>query len=141
MFESAVEAVRQKNFEQAVALYREAGEYFEQVSYMKNCRCPKISKNADHNAKLSRERADKYQAHAKELKCYDEYNKARAIYREADAHCKNREWDQAIAALEEAAQIWDSVGAATQSENGKKAIGMAEKCRKAISDIRQLQQQ
>ncbi len=142
--ESAKEAVNQKNYDRAAELYKGAAEYYEQVANMQNCRCPKISGSSQYNAKLCRERAYKYQEmmkeYATEVKLYEEYNQAKEKYNKGNSYAKNRQWDKAVVAFEEAAQIWESVGAATQSENSKRALRAAKQARDAANLARKYQQ-
>jgi hypothetical protein len=144
IFESAREAAKQKNYDRAAELYTEAAAYYGQVANMRNCRCPKIAGTSQNNANLSREMANKYQEMAKEYatekKLYEDYNKAMAKFNEGNNYARNREWDKAIAAFEEAALIWEGVSAATQSENGKRAVEAAKQARDAANLARQYQQ-
>jgi tetratricopeptide (TPR) repeat protein len=144
VFESAREATKQNNYDSAAELYQEAAAYYGQVATMQNCRCPTIAGTSQRNANLSRELAKKYQERAKdyatEKKLYEDYNKAMEKYKEGDTYARNREWDKAIAAFEEAARIWDGVSTATQSENGKKAAKAAQQARDAANLARQYRQ-
>lgn len=140
-FESAKEAVGQKNYDRAAELYKEAAEYYEQVAHMQNCRCPKIVGASQKNAILCRKWADTCQKvmedYKKEVKLYEEYVRAQEKYNEGNNYAQNRAWDKAIAAFEEAAQIWEDVSAATQSENGKRAAVSAQQARDAANLARQ----
>jgi tetratricopeptide (TPR) repeat protein len=123
-FASAREASIQKNYDRAAELYEEAGKYYEEVANMQNCRCPEVPKNAQGNAKLSRDAAAQARLAA-------QYRVAMGKYDEGTAFANKMKWDEAIAAFEEAAQIWDGVGAATQSELGKTALESANTARDA----------
>jgi len=123
-FASAREASIQKNYDRAAELYEEAGKYYEEVANMKNCRCPKVPKNAQENVNLSRNAAA-------EARLAAQYRVANAKYDEGTAYTKKMQWDEANAAFLEAAQIWDSVGGATQSELGKTALESANVARDA----------
>ena len=145
VYNSAIEAIKQKDFDRAVDLFNEAAEQYEQVVDMENCRCPKIAGISQNKANRSREMADKYQEvgeeYAAELQLYEEYNQAKEKFIEGNAYARNREWDNAIAAFEEAAQIWESVGGATQSENGKRALKSAKQARDAADLARKYQKE
>ena len=78
--------------------------------------------------------------YATEVGLVEEYNQAKEKYNEGNTYARNREWDKAIAAFEEAVQIWESVGAATQSENGKRALKGAKQARDAANLARKYQQ-
>lgn len=144
IFESAKEATSKNNYDRAAELYKEAAEYYEQVAHMQNCRCPKIAGASQNNANLCRKMADRCQTimedYAKEVKLYEEYNRAREKYNEGNNYAQNRAWDEAIAAFEEAAKIWEDVSAATQSENGKRAAAAAQQARDAANLARQYKQ-
>jgi tetratricopeptide (TPR) repeat protein len=143
LFGSAGEAGNQKNYDRAIELYEEAAKYYEKLANMKNCRCPIIHRNAPGNAKISRENAAKWRKAVKEyeteLKFVEQYNRANKKYKEGDTHARNRQWDKAIAAFEEAGRMWDSVGAATQSETGKKALKSAKLARDSANLARSYQ--
>lgn len=79
----------------------------------------------------SKRNAEKYQEYSTELRLLEEFNSASEKYNQGNAYARKREWDKAITAFEEAAQIWESVSAATQSENGKRASAMARQARGA----------
>lgn len=144
IYESAKEAAGQKNYNLAVELLHEAEEYYDQVANMEGCRCPKISEASQKNATLCRERADKYQEfmhnYESEMRLYDDYNQAKELYNQGNAYARKKEWDKAIAAFEEAAEIWESVGASTQSENGRRALKSAKQARDAASLARKYKQ-
>jgi len=144
IFESAKEAAKQKNYDAAIELYQEATAYYGLVANMRNCRCPKIAGSAQYNANLSREMANKYREIAKEYaaekRLYDDYNKAMEKFNEGNTYARNREFDKAIAAFEEAASIWEGVSAATQSENGIRAAKAAQQAHDAANLARQYQQ-
>lgn len=145
VYNSAIEAIKQKDFDRAVELFNEAAEQYDKVADMENCRCPKIPGNSQKKANRSREMADKYQEvgeeYAAELQLYEEYNQAQEKFIEGNTYARNREWDNAIDAFEEAAQIWESVGGATQSENGKRALKSAKQARDAADLARKYQQE
>jgi tetratricopeptide (TPR) repeat protein len=144
IFDSAKKAANQKNYNRAAELYENAAKYYDKVANMRNCRCPKIYRTSKNNAKISGENADKHRKwmkeYATEVGIIEEYNQAKEKYNEGNTYARNREWDKAIAAFEEAAQIWESVGAATQSENGKRALKGAKQARKAANLARKYQQ-
>jgi len=144
IFESAKEAAQQKNYDRAVGLSQEAAEYYGQVSTMRNCRCPKIAGTSQRNADLCKELANKYQAIAKEYaaekKLYDDYNRAMEKFNEGNTYARNREWDKAIAAFNDAAYIWGGVSVSTQGENGRRAAKAAQQARDAANLARQYQQ-
>jgi hypothetical protein len=110
---------------------------------MKNCRCPKIHRSARNNVKISRKNAAKWRKWTKEyeaeVELVEEYNRAKDKYNQGNTYARSRQWDKAIAAFEEAAQIWDGVGAATQSENGKRALQSAKQARDAANLARSYQ--
>jgi hypothetical protein len=68
LFESAVKAIDNKNYDQAVELFNEASEYYEQVANMKNCSCPTISKNARENVVTSKRNARKFKEYKMQIK-------------------------------------------------------------------------
>jgi len=145
IFESAKEAGNQKDYNRAAELYEKAAKYYDKVANMRNCRCPKIHKASRNNVRISRENANKYRkwikGYAAEVKLTEEYNQAKERYNEGNTYARNRQWDKAIAAFQEAAQIWDGVGAATQSENGRRALESAKLARDAANLARKYQQQ
>lgn len=145
IIEAAKESENQKNYERAIELYKEAAECYEQVANMQDCRSPKIFEASRNNAELCRTAADEFQKvmeeYAAEVKFYEEYNQAQEKYNAGNTYAKNREWDEAIAAFEEAAQMWESIGAATQSETGKKALRLAQQARDAADLVARKYQQ
>jgi hypothetical protein len=52
---------------------------------------------------------------------------------EGSAFANKMEWDEAIAAYQEAARIWDGIGGATQSELGRTALESANTARDAAN--------
>lgn len=106
---SARQAANQKDYNRAVKLYEEAGQYYEQIANIPKCRCPKIHRASQNNAKLCRENADKYrkwmEEYKSEVKLYEQYNQAKEIYNEGNTYARSRQWDKAIVAFEEAVQI------------------------------------
>lgn len=145
LFGSAREAGNQKNYDRAIELYEKAAKYYDKVANIPKCRCPKIHKASRNNVRISRENANKYRkwikGYAAEVKLTEEYNQAKERYNEGNTYARNRQWDKAIAAFQEAAQIWDGVGAATQSENGRRALESAKLARDAANLARKYQQQ
>jgi hypothetical protein len=121
---SAREASSKRDYDRAAALYEEAGKYYEEVSIMKNCRCPEVPGNAYQNMEISRDAAAQARLAA-------QYRVAMEKYEEGTAFAKKFEWDKANAAYQEAAQIWDGVAGATQSELGKTALESANTARDA----------
>lgn len=79
----------------------------------------------------SKRNAEKYQEYSAELRLLEEFNSASEKYNQGNAYARNREWGKAIVAFEDAAQIWESVTAATQSKIGKRASAMARQARDA----------
>ena len=142
--EAAREAARQKNYERAAELYEEAAEYYDDVANIPKCRCPKIHRASRNNVRISRENADKWRKWIEEVaaeeQIIEEYNQAKDKFNKGNTYARKRQWDEAIAAFEEAAQIWDSVGASTQSENGRLALREAKRARAAASLARKYQQ-
>ncbi len=145
IIEAAKESENQKDYERAIELYKEAAECYEQAANMQDCRNPKIVEASRNNAELCRTAADEFQKvmeeYAAEVKFYEEYNQAQEKYNAGNTYAKNREWDEAIAAFEEAAQMWESIGAATQSETGKKALRLAQQARDAADLVARKYQQ
>ena len=121
---SAREASKQRDYDLAADLYEEAGKVYEEVSIMKNCSCPEVPKNAYKNMKTSRDAAAQARLAA-------QYSLAMEKYDEGSAYAKKMKWDEANAAYLEAAQIWDEVGGATQSQLGKTALESAHTAREA----------
>ena len=142
--ESAKQAAIQINYDRAAELYQEAAEYYGQVANIKDCRWPKIVDASQYNARFCREMADKYREIAKEYaaekQAYNDYNRALEKFNLGNTYVRNRQWDKAVAAYEEAASIWEGVSAATQSENGKRAAKAAQQARDAANLARQYQQ-
>jgi hypothetical protein len=68
-----------------------------------------------------------------EVKLVEEYNRAKGRFNEGNTFAQKREWDSAIAAFEDAAQLWEGVAARSQSESGKKASEAAQQARKAAN--------
>ena len=126
VFDSAREASNQKNYDRAAEFYEQAGKYYEEVANMKNCSCSKIHRSAQSNVKLSRDAAA-------EARLAMQYQVAVGKYDEGRTCVRNRQWDEATAAFLEAAQIWDSVGGATQGELGKNALESAKIARDAAA--------
>lgn len=121
---SAREASSKRDYDRAAELYEEAGKYFEEVANMTGCSCSTIPQSAPGNAKMCRDAAAQARLGA-------QYRVANEKYDEGTAYAKKMQWDEAIAAFQEAAQMWDSVGAATQSELGKTALKSANVARDA----------
>jgi hypothetical protein len=90
--------------------------------------------------RISTENAEYYEEYAHEASLYDEFNRAKGIFNKGNTYARKRQWDEAVTAFEEAAQIWDGIGASTQSENGKSAIKAAKQARAAASSAREYQQ-
>lgn len=57
----AKEASNEKNYPLALQFYQEAAWYYEQVTSIDNCRCPKIHRLSQENAKRYKDLADKYE--------------------------------------------------------------------------------
>jgi tetratricopeptide (TPR) repeat protein len=131
--EAARKAAKQKNYERAAELYEEAAEHYDEVANIPKCRCPKIHRASLEAAKSCTENAEYYEEYANEARLYDEFNRAKGIYNKGNTYARKRQWDEAVTAFEEAARIWESIGAATQSENGKSAIKAAKQARAAAS--------
>ena len=125
LFSSAREAMNEKDYGRAAELYEQAGQYYEEVANMTDCSHPEIQKTAEKDVKISRDAAA-------EAKLAVQYNLAIGKYDEGKAYARNRQWDQAMAAYLEAAQIWEGIGNATQSELGKNALQSAELARNAV---------
>ena len=121
-FSSAREAINQKDYGRAAELYEQAGQYYEEVANMTNCSHPEIQGTAQKNVKISRDAAAG-------AKLAAQYMVAMEKYDEGNAYTRNREWDPAVAAYLEAAQIWEQIGSATQSELGKNALESAQLAR------------
>lgn len=124
VFDSAREASNQRNYVLAAELYEQAGKLYEEVANMKDCSCPKIHKSSQNNVKISRDAAA-------EVKLAAQYRLASGKYDEGVTYAQNRQWHEAIAAFLEAAQMWDGVAGATQSELGKTALESANTARDA----------
>lgn len=144
ILDSASEAANQKKFDRAADLYREAARNFEKVARRTDCRCPKISGAAQRNADLYRAKAERYeevaQTYKTEMRLYGQFNEAKKICVEGDAFARRGEWDKAIAAFEEAAEIWEGLAGEYTGDNSMKASQAAEQARNAADTARQYQQ-
>ncbi len=88
--------------------------------------------------------ANKCQAKKKEYEAWldtkEKYGQAMERFNQGNAHARKREWDEAIAAFEDAAQSWESIASPTESENGKRAMNAAKKAHEAANRAREYQQ-
>ena len=124
VFDSAKEAVNQKDYGRAAELYEQAGRSYEEIANMKDCGFPGIQKTAQRNVEISRDAAA-------QARLAVQYEVAVGKYDEGNTYARNRQWDQAVAARLEAAEIWEGIGSATQSELGKNAVESARLAREA----------
>lgn len=136
---SANKAVEQKNFEKAVQLYREAARYYDQASTMQDCDCPKIHKASRGNSEICENMILKCENWKQEYTFLEDYNRATARFNEGNAYARNREWDEAISAFEEAAQVWEDIASSAQDENGQQASRSAKQARDAADSARRYQ--
>ena len=142
-FDAAITASKQKEFAQAVELYEEAEGYYQQASEMRNCRCPKIAdaakRNIDicrHNGANNRKALENQGNYEAEVKAFEIYNQAQTKYNQGNSYARNQQWELAISAFEEAAEIWEGI-ASTETENGRRAVNAAEQARSLANLARQ----
>jgi tetratricopeptide (TPR) repeat protein len=121
---SAREASGQRDYVRAAELYDEAAKYYEQIANMTDSTCATVTKNAVDYVKVSRDAAAQARLAA-------QYRVANEKYDEGTAFAKKLQWDEAIAAFQEAAEIWERVGQATRGELGKTALESASIARDA----------
>lgn len=67
------------------------------------------------------------------------YNQAKDRFNEGNDFARNRDWENAVYAFEEAAEIWDGISG-NETENGRRAVENAEKARNAAELARKYQQ-
>ena len=115
--------MKQKEYDQAV-------EFYEAVSVMTGCRCPKIAGASRINMDFCRDWAVKCRKWAQEQEDLEVYDQAKDRFNEGNDFVRNRDWKNAVYAFEEAAEIWDGI-ADTETENDRRAIENAEKARNA----------
>jgi tetratricopeptide (TPR) repeat protein len=145
-FDAAHQAAEQKDYQGSAELYEKSAALFGLVSRKRNCRCPKIHNSALHNAQNARENAKYYrrrveadEIHSREVQIYEEYNRAKKIYNTGDDYARRRQWDQAIASFDRAAEIWERIGNESEDENGRLALKSAKQARAAARLARQYQ--
>ena len=142
--DSASDAANQKKYDRAADLYREAARNFEKIERKTDCRCPKIPGAARENAARYRAKADRYEEAAKaykaDMRLYEQFNEAKRICMEGHALARKGEWEKAIAAFEEAAEIWEGLAGEYRGENSIRAAKAAEQARNAADTARQYQQ-
>ena len=141
-FESARTVSKQKEYAEAIELYEEAEGYYKKVSEMKNCRCSKIAGTAKDNVSICRKNAAinkrslenqvnyeaEVEAYEAEVKIVDISNRAIKKFNQGNSYARGQQWESAISAFEEAAEIWESI-ASTETKNGRKAMQSAKKSR------------
>lgn len=132
IFQRAQSASKEKQFSEAIEFYKEAKELFTEVVAMSDCSNPDLkhcarnnidmcSKNISNNKKALKTSED-------DIEVYVIYNEARDKFNEGRSYARNRQWDDALLAFEEAEDIWNSI-ASTDSVIGNKAMKSAERAR------------
>jgi len=139
IYDSAKEALNEKDYERAADLYEAAAAEYEKVSAMKGCRCPKIAGSSRKQMASCQDSAAKYRKQAEKQEAFEEYNRARDRFNEGNDYARNGEWDNAIDAFEEAAEIWEGI-ADTETENGRLAAKMTKQARDAADLARERQE-
>ncbi len=141
--DSAAGEARQGRYQAASELYLKAGRYFQQASEMKNCRCPKIEKNAlkaaeacKKNAAINKENYRKEKTYKAELKEYETVQQANAQYNRGNDHARQGEWQDAVDCFERAAKMYERV-ASSDTANGQAAKNNASQARKLATLARQ----
>lgn len=112
-FSAAHAALEAKDYVRAESLYKSAGRYYERLSRIKNCWCPKMAPGAKKNIPVCRKNA----ALARD---YIAYNQAAARFNQGNSFARNHQWEYAVNAFEDAEKIWGSI-ASTNNKNGRKA--------------------
>lgn len=156
-FEAAKTASRLNQYARAIELYKEAEGYYRDVSIMENCRCSEITGSALDNADICNknvaisQRALENQAaneaklaaykaelelYEAEVKFVDISNLATEKFNLGNSYARDQQWEKAVIAYEEAAEIWDSIASA-ESENGEKALQSARESRNWADFARQ----
>jgi len=54
IFDNALSASKQENYDEAIRLYEEAAKYYKKASKMHNCRCPKTGNAATENIRFQK---------------------------------------------------------------------------------------
>ena len=123
--------MQENDYDSAAGYYEEAAEYFEKIADRGNCECPIIEKNAQSNADKYYQQADKCDDLALEHELYKEYQLAVEICTEGHSYARDGNYEDAIDAFEEAAEIWDGIAEETESRYCQNSKIEARKARKA----------
>jgi len=128
------------DYERARDLFSDSHNYFLTASQMTDCRCPKIAGSAASNAQRAEQVILDCERRLEDSASYEDahlisrqYNEANKKYLEAESLVKDENWDNAIAAFEEAASMWEEIAASSQGVNGKKAAASARQARSAAA--------
>lgn len=135
--ESARKAHDEKDYESAAEYYEKSAEYYERIAERGECWCPKILRAAPSNAQKYYQKANECRNWMQEVKLFEEYQRAVTICKEGHNYARKRDFEDAIALFEEAAEIWELIGENTDSQYYRKAISEAARAREAADYARQ----